>query len=155
MEGYILLHRSMLDWEWYQDQNTKAVFLHLLLTANFKDRPWRGTVIRRGQRVCSLNTLSEETRLSIQNIRTALAHLKATGEITCKAGPQYTVVTVTGYDRYQQPGGRVASGQHAGNTAAAGWQHQEKKDKQETQQRKTGGRGIERTRGLERFNNPI
>ena len=28
--GYIKLYRSLLNWEWYDDINTKTVFLHLL-----------------------------------------------------------------------------------------------------------------------------
>lgn len=40
MEGYIKIHRKMLDWEWYDDIPTKTLFLHLLLTANWKDSKW-------------------------------------------------------------------------------------------------------------------
>ena len=32
-EGYIKLYRKMKKWGWYKDQNTKDVFLHLLLEA--------------------------------------------------------------------------------------------------------------------------
>ena len=47
--GYIRLYRSLLNWEWYQDRNTKAVFLHLLLTANYEPQKWQGIVVERGQ----------------------------------------------------------------------------------------------------------
>ena len=40
--GFIKIHRSLLEWEWYQDTNTKTVFIHLLLTANYKDKNWKG-----------------------------------------------------------------------------------------------------------------
>ncbi len=35
--GYIALHRQMLNWEWYKNTNTKVLFIHLLLKANYKD----------------------------------------------------------------------------------------------------------------------
>ena len=35
-EGFILLHRSMLRWEWYGDGNTARLFIHLLLTVNYR-----------------------------------------------------------------------------------------------------------------------
>ena len=49
MEGWIKLHRKILDWEWYDDINTKVLFLHLLLTANHEEQKWRGKIIERGQ----------------------------------------------------------------------------------------------------------
>ena len=41
--GWIKLHRNLLDWEWYSDIKVCRVFLHLLLTANFKDGNWNTT----------------------------------------------------------------------------------------------------------------
>lgn len=34
--GFILLHRSILRWEWYGDLNTARLFIHLLLTVNYE-----------------------------------------------------------------------------------------------------------------------
>ena len=47
-QGFILLHRKLLEWEWYTDHNTKMVFIHCLLKANFEKKEWRGVVIERG-----------------------------------------------------------------------------------------------------------
>ena len=57
-EGFILLHRSMLRWEWYGDGNTARLFIHLLLTVNYRPQHWRGLKIRRGQRVASVAKLA-------------------------------------------------------------------------------------------------
>lgn len=100
--GYVRLYRSLLNWEWYTDSNTKDVFLHLILTANYEPKKWRGITVERGQRIFSYGKLSGELRISVQSVRTAINHLKSTGEITCEATREYSIVTVNNYDSYQQ-----------------------------------------------------
>lgn len=107
--GYIKLHRSLLNWEWYGDLNTKAVFLHLLLTVNISDGSWRGIPVKRGQRIYSRASLAKEIGISEKNLRTALSHLKKTGEVANLSTPQYSMVTVLNYDRYQDGASQVAN----------------------------------------------
>lgn len=38
IEGFIKISRKILDWEWYTDINTKTLFLHCLLKANFRTK---------------------------------------------------------------------------------------------------------------------
>ena len=59
-QGFVLLHRSILDWEWYSDLHTRVLFLHLLVTANYEDKDWMGITIKRGERVYSRAKLSYE-----------------------------------------------------------------------------------------------
>lgn len=101
MNGWIKLHKKFLDWGWYQSGNTMRVFLHLLLTANFKDSEWMGRTIKRGQAVISLPALSTALNLSIQQIRTALMHLESTSEINRQTTNKYTIVTICKYEDYQ------------------------------------------------------
>ena len=101
--GFITLHRQILDWEWYKDVNTAFLFIHLLLSANFADTRFKGKLIKRGQIVTSLPSLSTETGLSIRQTRTALSHLVSTGEITDESTPNYRIITVVKYDDYQTP----------------------------------------------------
>lgn len=99
--GRIDLHRKILDWEWYSDINTCRLFIHMLLKANWREGKFRGTTVPRGSFVSSLEKLSEETGLTIRELRTAISHLKMTGELTVKATNKYSVFTVNNYDLYQ------------------------------------------------------
>lgn len=100
--GWIKVHRSLLKWEWYDDINTKTVFLHLLLTVNATDERWHGIEVRRGSRISSFAKLAAETKLTVDKVRTAIAHLEATGEITRSPHAKYTVFTIKNYDTYQE-----------------------------------------------------
>lgn len=129
-QGYIKLHRSILKWEWYDDANTMRLFLHLLLTVNYEPKKWHGTTVERGQRVCSIATLSKETRLSQRSIRTCLERLISTGEVTKLSSPQYTVVTVKNYDRYQTPTNELTNERQTTDKPPTNDRQQCKKDKE-------------------------
>lgn len=114
--GFIVLHRKLVDWEWYKKPSVKDVFIHLLLTANFVDGRFEGQLIRRGQLATSLPSLSAGTGLSLQQVRTALKHLSATGEITDNANRRYRVITVVKYDEYQNLTDRLTVNQQSNNS---------------------------------------
>ena len=99
--GFILLHRSILEWEWYSDTNTKNLFIHCLLKANFEEKKWQGTLIKRGEFITSVDTLATEIRLSPQMIRTSLSKLKSTNEISVESTNKGTRITICKYDSYQ------------------------------------------------------
>ena len=99
--GFIKIHRQILDWSWYSDINTCRVFIHMLLKANWKEGRFRDTTVPRGSFVSSLDKLSEETLLTKREIRTAISHLKTTGELTVKTTNRYSIFTVKNYELYQ------------------------------------------------------
>lgn len=101
MEGWIKIHRSILEWEWYEDLNTFRLFIHLLLTANHEDKNWRGVLVRRGQLITSVANLSKITGLSEQSVRTSINKLKKTFELTSKTTSHYTIITICKYNDYQ------------------------------------------------------
>ena len=101
MNGWIKLHRKIVNWEWYHDQKVRIVFLHVLLKANYKDKMWNGILVARGQLVTSRAHLAQETSLSISQVRRSLNNLKMTGELTIKTTSKYTLITVENYAFYQ------------------------------------------------------
>lgn len=106
---YVKLFRKMTEWEWYTDVNTKVLFLHCLIKANWKAGSWHGYKYERGQFITSIPTLAHETGLTERQVRTALKHLKATGEVTDWHDNKIRMITVVSYDRYQ--GERQSNGQ--------------------------------------------
>ena len=99
--GWIKLNRKMLEWEWYDDINTKVLFLHLLLTANWEEKRWKGVDILPGQLVTSISKLASETGVSERSIRTSLKRLARTGEIDKQVTNKYTLITIVKYRVYQ------------------------------------------------------
>lgn len=100
-KGYLRLFRQMLEWEWYDKPNTKAIFIHCLLCANQTDKEWQGIKIKRGQFITSLEKLAMANGLTIRQTRTALNDIQKTGEIDKQTTNRYSVITVKNYDLYQ------------------------------------------------------
>ncbi len=101
MSGYIKLYRSLFEWEWYSDINTTRLFIHMILKANRIEGKFKGQVIPRGSFASSIGTLSDETKLTNDEIRTAIKHLLLTKDITKQSFSKYTVFTVVNYEKYQ------------------------------------------------------
>lgn len=105
-----------MNWEWYKDVNTCKLFLHLLLRSNWTDGIFRGDPVPRGSFVSTYKELAFETGLSEKNVRTALEHLKKTGEVAVCRQPKNTVFTVKNYCHYQSVG-TITGSQPAVKTA--------------------------------------
>lgn len=134
--GFIKIYRSLLKWEWYDDINTKTVFLHLLLTVSIEDSKWHGIEIKRGSRVASYEVLARETKLSIQQLRTSIKRLESTGEVTRHKYSKFTVFTIKNYDRFQTVTSNATGFQQSGNKQATGFQQQYKKVKEDKEDKR-------------------
>jgi hypothetical protein len=114
-QGWIKIHRQFLDWEWYDDNNTKIVFLHLLLKANHKPKKYRGMELKAGSILTGRDLLSFQTGLSVMQIRTALTKLKSTNEITTKTSSQGSIIQIVNYTKYQIVTNELTKEQPASN----------------------------------------
>lgn len=99
--GWIKIHRKLLEWEWADDPNMVALWIHLLLNANLTDKKYRGKTIPRGSFKTSLNELVSKTGLSKRNLRTCLERLKSTHEVTQQTTHEYSIITICKFDTYQ------------------------------------------------------
>lgn len=101
LNGWIKIHRKMLDWEWYDEKNVLILFIHILLKASFRETNWKGHTICRGELITSVASLSKETGLTTKQVRIALDKLKSTNEVAIKTTNKFTVITVEKYTLYQ------------------------------------------------------
>jgi len=101
MEGFIKIHRRLLEWEWSDNPNVLSAFLHCLILANWEDKKWRGNTVKRGSFVTSISKFAAVTGLSVRQTRTAFDKLQATNEINVIGTTQFTVIEVVKYDKYQ------------------------------------------------------
>lgn len=127
---FIKLNRKILKWRWYHDPNTFRVFVHLILKANVTDRDFERITVRRGQVVTSVARLSEDLKISVKSVRTALEHLKSTNELTIKTTSKYSIITVNKYDEYQRPSNTWANNGQTIGKSVADEGHQYKNDKE-------------------------
>lgn len=101
MEGWVTLHRKFLQWEWFDKPEMVQLFIWLLLNANYADKKWQGTVIKRGQLLTTTPKIMEALRLTERQTRTCISRLKSTGEVSVKTTNKYSIITICNYDRYQ------------------------------------------------------
>lgn len=97
---WIKLHRQITEWEWYTDSPTLHLFIHLLLTANYEDKKWRGIEVKRGQIVTSQAQLQAALGMTRQQVRRCLSNLIKADSIAVETTKNYSIVTLCNYDRY-------------------------------------------------------
>lgn len=114
--GFVKIDRKITQWRWYHDANTFRVFFHLIVTSNYEDKDFETITIKRGERVISYPKLAAELGLTEQNIRTAIKHLKETGEVTVKSHSKFSVVTINNYNQYQSVNSQLTGNQQTTNS---------------------------------------
>lgn len=129
-EGFIKLHRKLLEWEWFDDANTLKLFIYCLCRANWEEGSWHGISYHPGEFITSLPKLAENTGMTVKQVRTALSHLKKTGEVADRIFPKCRVITINNWNAYQVEGRQGAGkGQAKGRQGAADKEIKEIKEK--------------------------
>jgi len=98
---WIKIDRNILNWRWFTDRNTLQVFLWLLLNANIKPNGFMGVTVKRGEVATSYKTIASQSKMTENQARTAIQHLKTTGEITVTKHSKFSVISIVNYDLYQ------------------------------------------------------
>ena len=123
--GFIVLHRKLLDWEWHDSPNTLSLFIHILLGANHEDETVNGIEIKRGQLMTSLPSLARETGQTEKQVRCSLNHLIRSGTVADRSTNKYRIITVLKYDDYQK------QGRQKGRQRADNWEDKGQADGQQ------------------------
>lgn len=118
---FIKLDRNIINWRWFQNPKILSVFLWLLVKANIKEGHFEKDVIRRGSLATSNAHIAEGCGLTLQNVRTALANLEETGEISREQRNHYQIINIVNYESYQSDISKQScqlTGNHDGNSQA-------------------------------------
>lgn len=134
---WIKLDRNILEWKWCKHPITLQVWLYLLLRANIKAADYGEMHILRGQVLTSHAKICNDLGLTTQQARTALQHLKSTGEITSTGNPKYSVITIVNYSKYQGDAtSKTTNRQQTNNKQSTSKQQQYKNNKKEEEPKK-------------------
>ena len=99
---FIKIDRNIIHWRWFKSPKMLSVFLWLLIRANTKEGHFERDTIPRGSIATSNATIAEGCGITIDNVRTALANLEDTGEISRTARNHYQVIKIVNYEEYQE-----------------------------------------------------
>ena len=102
MSGWIKLHRSLLKWEWWDDHNTTRLLIYLLVAVNYEQKKWRGMIINKGQLFTSWEHLSNETGLSVKQLRNSTKKLEDCKEVVRKGQANGQLITLVKWDKLQE-----------------------------------------------------
>jgi len=134
--GWIKLHRSLSDWEWYDDHNASRLLIHLLISVNYEDKIWKGQDVKAGSMILSWNTLSKSVGLSVKQCRVAMKKLESSGEVARYRADKWQAVTLCKWDKLQggddeRAGNRADKGQFEGRKRATTKEYKEYKEVKE------------------------
>ena len=111
MEGYVRLHREIINNPIFKKPLINHLFVYCLLRANHKDNKMvfncQEIEVERGSFICGRKKLSEATGETEQNVRSALRTLQNLGMLqisTTKSTSKYSYITVCNYNDYQYNG---------------------------------------------------
>lgn len=105
MEGWIKLHRSIIDSAVFSDSDVLKVWIWLLCNVAYDDHDvvYLGKVIplKQGQIITGRQKLSQQIGMSEGKIYRAINILKNLGNITVKSNNRYSIITVENWVKYQ------------------------------------------------------
>lgn len=136
MSGWIKLRRSLLDWEWYEDDNAVRLLIHLLVSVNHEDKKWKGMTIKAGSMVTSYEGLADALKKSPKQIRIAMEKLESSGEVARSRAMKGQVVSLVKWakiqtDEEKRAGNRAPVGQAEGRLRATTKEVREVKEEEE------------------------
>lgn len=132
LDSWFKVYRRIQYWEWFKNAKTLQVFLYLLANANVTDCAFEGITIKRGELATSYASIAKMTGQSIQSVRTAIKHLKSTGEITSRTFGKFSVISIEKYNPYQS---KQQAKQQAPNKGSTSKQQQYKNNKNNKKER--------------------
>lgn len=106
MEGWIRVHRKIINEPWFNKSEYVHLWLYLLLKANHKDQEIfvgnEKVLVKRGQLLTSRHKLSEVVHIQENKIYRILKCFENEHQIEQHKTRKYTVISILNYDMYQK-----------------------------------------------------
>lgn len=99
--GFVKLPRSIVTRKWFGDKNTLQLYVTLLLKATFRESEFEGVRLKPGQLITSISKLMEATGLTERQTKTALKHMKESGDIAVQSTTKFSIITLNYYSDEQ------------------------------------------------------
>ena len=99
--GFIVIARQLLDWRFAQFPYAVALWVHLIMRANWRDGWFMGERIPRGSLATSMASLAEQTGMEVHTVRKWLKRFEEDGQITRKTTNRFTIINITNYRAFQ------------------------------------------------------
>lgn len=99
--SWVKLHHRLLKWEWKDDPNMVALWVEILLQANYEESKYHGETFEPGSFPTSIGKLAIDTGLTVSQVRTCLSRLKSTNEIAIDSTSKGTKISVVKWAEYQ------------------------------------------------------
>ena len=106
MEGWIRIHRKIIESPWFNKSEYVHLWLYLLLKANHADKEVfignEKIIVKRGQILTSRHKLAEVVHIQENKIYRILKCFENEQQIEQHKTKKYTVISILNYDTYQK-----------------------------------------------------
>ena len=99
--GFVKLFRKLVDWKYAQFPNAVALWVHILIRANWKDGYFMGHEIPRGSLATSMQGLAEQTGMNRSTVIKWIKRFEDDGQIECVRTQRFTIIKVSNYRAFQ------------------------------------------------------
>lgn len=105
MSGWICLHRKIRDAAWYGKPDYLAVWIHMLLKANHKEKQVaignQIITVKRGQFVAGRKSLAAETGVQESKVNRIINVFKTEQQLEQQAFSKFSLFSIVNYEQYQ------------------------------------------------------
>lgn len=131
MEGFVVIHRSIIDTPIYQTPELFHLFVHCILRANYKERRLYigGKVVnvKPGQFITGREKFAKEVGSKPSTVRNRLEVLQRLNYISIFSTERYSIISVNNYELYQN---KENGGQPKDSRRTAGGQPEDTDNKE-------------------------
>jgi len=105
--GWIILHKKILDTSFYKDTDSFYLAVHILLKASWKEAVFLArnseVILHRGQYLGGYKRLAKELEWGKSRVRRSLRKLVEANFVHHYFNNLYSIITVVNYNNYQDP----------------------------------------------------